>query len=230
MSYYQFRLQAGVPFRVNVSGKLILVDDVDGAAGVDITPIRGGSNQRTMPKRKKAFKFWIDYDAIELQADAACTVSMFLSFTDVSLGFADGALVNVAGGVSVLNGPDSRVPVDVAGGVVNVTADNVGVSNTDANPVPVKLQAFANLVHLPAVAVNTGAAQAVVADATLKRLRLRNESSTARIAVGGAGVTMANAAIILEPGDTFIESDAAGASWFAVSDTNGASLRVMGVK
>jgi hypothetical protein len=41
---------------------------------------------------------------------------------------------------------------------------------------------------------------------------------------------MANAALILEPGDTWAEDDAAGAAWYAVSDIAGADVRVMGVK
>jgi hypothetical protein len=50
------------------------------------------------------------------------------------------------------------------------------------------------------------------------------------VAIGGAAVTMANAAIILRPGDIWVEDDAPGAAWYAVADTAGADVRVMGVK
>lgn len=249
MSYYQFRLQAGEPMQAPISGKLILVDDVDGAAGVDITPMRNNSTLRTLPKRKKAFKVWIDYDAVVLRADSACTVSIFLSFTDVSLGFADGALVNVAGGISVLNGLDERVPVDLAGGTVEVTASNVGISNTDANAVPMRQRdgdawkvdqkadsvfitqekVLSNLIDLAAVPVGLARVQ-VLNDATLKRARFRNTHATAAIALGGASVTLADAAVVLQPGDIWNEADAPGAIWHAISDTAGVSLAIMGVK
>lgn len=216
MSYYKFRLQAGVPFQAAVQGRMILVDEVDGAAGVDITPMRNNSTLRTLPNRKKAFKLWIDYDAIVLQAATACTVSLFLSVTDVSLGFADGALVNVAGGVEILNGLDKRIPVDLAGGTVNVNASSV------AN------QALNTIVNLAQVVVGVAAAS-VVNDNTLRRLRFRNSHATANIALGGAGVTM-ESPILLGPGQSWIEEDAAGANWYAISDTAGATLAMQGLK
>lgn len=222
MSYYNFRLKAGVPFRVNVSGKMILVDDVDGAAGVDITPIRGGSNQRTMPKRKKAFKFWIEYDAIELEAETDCSVSMFLSFTDVSLGFADGALVNVVGGVSIVNDPGSRVPVDLAGGNVEVTATNVGISNTDAAPVPTKAKLAGAVAHSEPVGVGVVAVKVLEPSATRRGARFRN-AGAAPFAIGGAGVTFAAATDIVMPGETWNEIDAPGAAWYAICEAGSAS-------
>jgi hypothetical protein len=230
MAYYRIPLQANKAYRLDVPGTIILVDGIDGAAGVDITPILNGTPQRTMPSRKTAFKYRTPYDAVELQAAADCTVAIFLTTNDVSLGFADGAQVNVAGGVSILNAADERVPVDLAGGVVNVTATNVGISNTNANPVPVRSQTLNTLVdHLPAV-INTGAAQLLINDATLQRLRIRNAHATALLALGGPAVTLANAAIVLQPGDSWLEDDAAGAAWYATSDTNGTDVRVMGVK
>lgn len=250
MTYRKFTLKAGKPIQVPVSGKVILVDDTGAAEGVDITPMRGTSELTKMPKRQKAFKCFEDYDAIVLEAAVDCTVALFLSQTDVSLGFASGALVNVRGDVSILNDPDNpvpvgllpgaavtvangaanRIPVDIGGGTVAVTADNVGVNNANDKPVPMQFQALASLVNNPALVVNNVAA-AVPADATLKRAYFRNASANgARIALGGAGVTMAAAAIILQPGDMWAETDAAGAAWYAVADIAGAELRVLGVK
>jgi hypothetical protein len=240
--YYEFNLKAGQEFLAAVSGQLILVDDIGAADGIDITPVLNNSNGRTMPARKKAFKCWTPYDAVILRADVDTRVSMFLSSKDVSLGFADGALVNVAGEVVIGNDAGQRVPVDVAGGTINVTADNVGISNTDANPVPVKAKTddanpiivkrarLSTLVDLAPKVINAGAAQALVADATLQRIRVRNASATQTVAIGGAGVTLANAAIVLGPGDMWDEDGAAGAAWFAVADADGADVRIQGVK
>lgn len=126
-------------------------------------------------------------------------------------------------------------------GVITNTVSTTGViTNSDAQAVPVAQKAgtvfatqaekLTNIVdHAPAV-INNGAAQLLINDATYKRLRVKNASASARVAIGGAAVTMANAAIILEPGDVWVEDDAAGASWYAVSDTAATDVRVMGVK
>jgi hypothetical protein len=166
---------------------------------------------------------------VTLSAPVDCTVALFLSKNDVSLGFADGSAVNVSGQVQVTNGVGARVPVDIGGGVVTVTADNVGISNTNDLAVPVRNQALSVLLDIANVVVGVAAAS-VSNDATLRRLRFRNESVTARIGLGGAGVTMAKAAVIIGPGEMWIEDDAAGANWYAISDTAGADLRMFGVK
>lgn len=228
--FYRFTLKAGIDNQVSIKGKMILVDDLDGADGVDITPMLNGSTGRTMPGRKKAFKCWVDYDAVVLRSDTDCTVAIWLAKTDVSLGFTDGAFVNVAGGVSITNDQGSRVPVDLAGGVVNVNATNVGINNDDENAVPVRTQALSTIVDGAPVQVNSGQALMIVSDPTLRRLRIRNASDSARVALGGPGVTLAGAAIVLQPGDIWMEDDAPGAAWYAVSDTNGAAVCVTGVK
>lgn len=230
MAYYSIPLKAGVAHVQDVPGSLILVDGIVGAAGVDVTPIVNGSRQVTMPGRKAGFKYRTQYDAVELVAAADCQVRIFLTTNDVTLGFTDGAQVNVLGSVQVTNGVDARLPVDVAGGTVNVTATNVGINNTDASPVPTRRAALSQLVHLAPVAVGTGAAQQIAADATLKRLTIYNADLTARVAIGGATVTLANAAIILQPGDTWTEDQGAAINWYAVSDKAGADVRVMGAK
>jgi hypothetical protein len=132
--------------------------------------------------------------------------------------------------VAITNGDDQRVPVDIAGGAVTVTASNVGINNADANAVPVRNQALDTIVDHSPSAINTGAAQLLVNDSTYRLLRIRNASNTQVIALGGAAVTLANAAIILQPGDTWEETAAAGAPWYATSDANGADVRVMAVK
>lgn len=53
------------------------------------------------------------------------------------MGWADGAAVSVPDGVVIQNTGANRVPVDVGGAVIEVTATNVGINNTDATAVPV---------------------------------------------------------------------------------------------
>jgi hypothetical protein len=217
MAYYRFQLKAGVPFRTTVSGRVILIDDLGGASGLDITPNYGGRDLPNMPDRKKAFKFMEPFDSVTLTAPVDCNVGLFLSSSDVSLGFADGSLVNVSGQVTIANGAGARVPVDVAGANVQVTATNVGN------------QALNTILDLAAKNVGT-VAVSVSNDATLRRLRFRNTTADATIALGGAGVTIATSPIILGPGQSYFEEDAAGANWYAISDKANATLNVQGLK
>lgn len=237
MAYYALRLQAGVPYTHNVAGKLILLDSTGDADGVDIATIRNGTPQSTMPMRKAAFRLVEAYDGVMLTAAVTTTVGIFLSFEDVQLGVADGAAVKVPEGVNITN--EVPIPVEFAGTVTPVLGV-VTVDNTNAEAIPVlqktgdvftvqAAQMGSIVDHGPAV-INTGAAQLLVSDSTLKGLRIKNASASARVALGGAAVTMANASIILEPGDMWLEDDTAGAAWYAVSDTAGADVRVMGIK
>ena len=72
--------------------------------------------------------------------------------------------------------------------------------------------------------------QIAPSDASLRKLRVRNRHATAILAIGGAGVTLANAAIQLQPGEVWLEDDAASAGWYAVSDTDGVKVQIQGLK
>jgi hypothetical protein len=216
--YYSMRLKGGVPTRITAAGRVILVDSTGAADSIDITPMRGGQELRLIPDRQKAFKCHVDFDAVVFQAPVDCTVGVFLSMTDVSLGFADGMLLKVSGDVSVTNDPDNPVPVSLQGGTVNVTATNVGINNqltiiTDFVPASVGIERVQ-----------------LVGDPTQKRLRIRNGHGTAVLAIGGPNLSLANAAIKLQPGDMWIEEDAPGATWYAISDTANTPVQIQGLK
>lgn len=236
MSFYNLRLQAGVPYVHNVEGKVLLVDSTGAADGVDIALMRNGTPQTTMPMRKAAFRLVEAYDGVMLTSPVATSVGIFLSFEDVQLGVADGAAVKVPDGVAINN--TEPIPV-LFGGTVTPVLGVVTVDNTSGEAIPIaqvagttfttEAKPMGSLVN-PAPVVVGLAATALIADATLKRLRIRNGHATAIVALGGAGVTLANAAIQLLPGDIWLEKDAAGAAWFAVSDTAGTPVQVNGVK
>lgn len=101
--------------------------------------------------------------------------------------------------------------------------------DSTSGAVPVQNEKLTTFVHQAAVSVGV-AATALVSDATLKRLYIRNGHATAVVYIGGAGVTTANGAIKLGPGDTWIEEDAAGAAWYAISDTAATNVLVQGMK
>lgn len=240
--YYSFRLKANQPTQAPVRGRVILLDDTGVADGIDITPIINGAEGRTMPSRKKAFKCTTDYDGVVLQASVDTTVSIFLSANDVSLGFADGALVNVLGEVTVGNDPGQRVPVDIGGGNVQVTATAVGINNTEANPVPMvqpagqsfmvdqkagaefKIRGYlaGAVADIAPVAVTEARPRVVDQSPTRRGLRLRN-SGLYPVGMGGQNVTMANAVVLIQPGEVWNENEAPGAAWYCVTAAGQAS-------
>ena len=215
--FYTINLTANKPYTHDVPGALILIDDIIGATGVDIALVHNGREAKFVPNRKTAFRMKAPFDAVIFRSAVACTVTVFLTFTDVSLGFADGASVNVDGQVKITNDGASRVPVDIGGGTVNVTASGVTVGNTDATAVPVK-QLMAAAVSDPAPVAVTAAATVILAALPARRgLRLRNAGVNA-VAIGGALVTFAAAAVVIQPGETWAEGDAPGAAWYGICE------------
>lgn len=110
--------------------------------------------------------------------------------------------------------------------LVTFTASQV----PNSQALPVKKQALATITNFTPVTINTGAAQALVSDATQQILRIRNGHATATLYIGATGVTTVNAAIVLAPGDLWIEEEAAGAAWYATSDTAGCNVQIQGLK
>lgn len=218
MAYYRLKLSANVPYTQDTPGALILIDGVDGADSVDLTLVSNNGGRTRIPDRRAAFKYVERFDSVILEASSDCVVGVFLSFSEVSLGFTNGAQVNVAGEVAVTNDAGNPIPVSVQGGDIFVTANNVGVNND-----------LKTITDFLPVDVGTVAA-VLVGDPAQKRLRVRNGHGSAVVALGGAGVTLANAAVRLLPGDVWIEEDAPGATWYAVSDTANSTVQIQGLK
>lgn len=159
-------------------------------------------------------------------------VEAFICAGDVDVQIATGLQVTVdnasANPVPVMT--PSGAPLAVAfAGTVEPVLGVVTVDNNNDEAIPVQQQALSTIVDKAPVTVGTSVT-ALVSDATLKRLRVRNSHDSGVVAIGGAGVTLVNGAIQLQPGDTFIEEDAAGAAWYAISDTENTVVQVQGLK
>ncbi|MGZ4837645.1 MAG: hypothetical protein ACXVZR_03785 [Terriglobales bacterium] len=227
MSYYRIPLKAGQPLTQKSNGTLLLIDSIGAASGVDVMLTKvGGSDGITMPNRQAAFRLVEAYEAVTFTAAVDTVIGVFLSTSDVQLGLTAGSAISVPGGVKVTNDPASPIPVNFTGTVAPVIGT---LNNDDAHAVPVRKQALTVLVDMAPVNIGLAAA-ALVSDATLKRLTIRNSHPTAKIAIGGAGVTMANGARVLNPGDVWVEEDAAGAAWYAISDTANTTVQLGGAK
>jgi hypothetical protein len=325
MSYKLIRLTAGLEMRVDIPGRLILVDSVSTGQGVDISLVRSGTPSQYIPGRQAGFRLVEDFGGVLLRSALDCEVGIFLATNDVQLGGTAGGAVVIPSGVAVTNdlahsipvtltssSNTTPIPVSLASIRVNntegqaipvrfdgtvepvlgvVTIDNsdaeaiptrqkpgevfevhvnnaapipvlqkpgevfevhvnnavpmavslteTKINNSDAQAVPVTQKAGAvfSVKDVPCATITNFApvtaglaAVALVADATQRRLRIRNAHGSALVAIGGLGVTMASGAVVLAPGDIWTEDAAAGAAWYVVSDTAGAPVQVQGLK
>jgi hypothetical protein len=240
---YSEYLAAGVPLQLAVGGNVLYVQRSEAGQVLNIEFISGASKQ-SVERVGKGFKAAPagGFDSIRITAGAAGNVDFVVTDGEIDVKFDDAATIigNDDGqAIPIRTKQGQRLSVDIGGGNVEVTATNVGINNTDANPVPVaqkagavftvERKAYAQIVNAAPVAVGQVATK-VSDDATLKRLAIRNASDSAIVALGGAGVTLANAVIFLQPGDVFIETEAAGAAWYGIADGAGASVQIQGVK
>lgn len=220
MKSYSELIVAGSPVKLTIGGRLLYIQRSSAGAVLDVT-FHSGAGTQTVSGVGKGFRAGPvgGFDTITLKASVDSTVEFIVTDGDVNAQFDDAATVigNDDGQAIPIRMPAGvRLPVDLAGGTVTVNAGSV------------ELKQLTTLVSKPSANVMKVAAQ-VMNDATLKRLMFRNGSSTAQIALGGVGVTL-DSPIILTPGDIYVESDAAGVAWYAISDEDNAKLTMMGMK
>ncbi|KUZ07002.1 hypothetical protein WI28_23050 [Burkholderia diffusa] len=138
-------------------------------------------------------------------------------------------------GIDLLATVDTNVTFIIADGDVDLQLSNVGVqvTNTAGNPVPVSIvgepgapfqvqpvPAGTVATDVASVAVSNVGGPLIAAAAGRKSLRVRNVGPGQLAITSAAATAFAAAAIVLQVGDTFIETDAPQAAWYAVSDTN----------
>ncbi|WP_423394444.1 hypothetical protein [Burkholderia sp. LMG 21824] len=201
-------------------------------AGAKLTPALGFVTVAITTSADNNVAFIVTQGDIDIQ----------LNQTSVQIANGNGNPVPVA----IVSEPGSPFPVTVQGTVnvsgATLTATNVGINNTSANPVPVSLVSepgapvqvsapasapVAVQVQPPAsapadaspVVVGTSGIALIAASAGRKGLRVRNAGTGQLAITAAAGTTFANAAVVIQPGDTYIERDAPQAAWYAISDT-----------
>lgn len=275
MSYKLIRLDAGIEMRVDIPGRVLLVDSVTTGQGVDIALLRNSTPAPYIPGRQAGFRLVEDFGGVILKSALDCEVGIFLSLNDVQLGGTAGGDVVIPNGVEITNKLAASIPVTLTSSSnttpIPVSLASIRVNNTEAQAIPVSFAGTVapvlgvvtvdntNAEAIPvlqkpgesfdvrpgvgatfpvslagespvrtylaaavtnAAAVNVTAAVGVLLAAAPARrsIRLRNVGASA-IAIGANGLTFANAAVIIQPGETWIESDAPGAAWYCICDT-----------
>lgn len=138
--------------------------------------------------------------------------------SDVSIGLPEGygeQFPEMFNSITITSDISQTVKFGYAMGVVKV--DRTTIVNSQATTTD----------NLSPVALGITATLIMTGDATRRRLILTNPSTnTGAIALGGPSLTAANAARWLEPGDSYIETDAAPAAVYGLADVAGEEINI----
>ncbi|MBA9877454.1 MAG: hypothetical protein QM625_22730 [Ralstonia sp.] len=117
-------------------------------------------------------------------------------------------------------GSGSASIVSIASSAPDVSLVTVGIDPSQpAIPVQVQPPASAPTDVNPVAVTGVGAAL-IAANASRKGLRVRNVGPGKLAITAAAATTFANAAVVLQVGDVWNETDAPQAAWYAVSDSS----------
>lgn len=223
-------LNTGQSWPLHIAGRYFRL--LAAAASVDVLFYQGG--REVYAASQVDAGFWAMPDGGFDRFDVVCTAggpqSVKLAVSNGEGGY-DVATVSIGGTVEVSNDAGNPLPVN---GTVEVTNDvgnplpvngTVEVTNDVGNPLPVQECDAATITDAAPVSVGTAATLLCAAAASRRGVRLTN-AGTDVVYLGSSGVTTANGAISIAPGQTYFEDRAAAAAWYGISATAGQSVRV----
>ena len=249
--------------RVDIPGRVLLVDSVTTGQGVDITLLRNSTPFQSIPGRMPGFRMVEDFGGIILKSALDCEVGIFLAINDVQLGGTAGGAVLVPEGVNITNGLANSIPVTLTSSSnttpIPVSLASIRVSNTAAQPIPVNFAGTVapvlgvvtidntndeaipvlqkpgavfevrqtrptTVINSAPVDVADAAGLLLVASASRRGARIRNVGPNT-VAIGASGIVFDDAAVLINPGETWNEDEAPGAAWYAICQ-DGESARI----
>lgn len=204
---FSIPLTANVPLRQFFTGKCIALVDTGAADGVSLT-LFGLSQQDAEEFGEVGRNFSLYspdriFHGAEFTATTNCTLQVIVSNYRVET--LDGANLTVT-----LDADQIPLPVETSRGDAPGNPFYVSGLTLDTTPA-------ASIVDDAAVAVTSAGAALLAADADRLEVRFTNIGSGA-VALGAVGITWAKRALVLEPGDTWVETKAAALVWRAITD------------
>ncbi|MEC4722940.1 hypothetical protein RY831_27655 [Noviherbaspirillum sp. CPCC 100848] len=112
---------------------------------------------------------------------------------------------------------------------VDVTSALQAIAVNISGAAEMTVKQAATINNIAPVAVGTAQTLLVAADATRRGLRFTNNGSSV-VYIGGNGVTVANGAIAIGAGQTWIEDQAAPGAWYGISGVAGQQMRIQEIK
>lgn len=211
MSYQEVTLDASGTFQASESGKLFLLESISGAGLATVDIRRGGKRVFRGLKRQRGLRIFSErgFDLVRLEAPAGTVIGYTIADEDIRLEVADGMTVAIPAGVVVTNTALNRVPVDVGGAVINVTATAVEIDQK-----AVTVAGYAYTVPAAGIAVSTAAAPG------RRAIHFRNADASVDCYLAAfAAAAKTDCPILLRAGECLLIDDrSAAAAWVAFSD------------
>ncbi|OJA63802.1 hypothetical protein BGV68_01915 [Burkholderia ubonensis] len=195
-------LKAGQAQRHLVGGNLFLMVTNGGATDIEVTIEKQGRATNVFSGVPRGFKFRAPegFTSISFLTAEDAHIEFIITSGDVDTNLVDGATVNVGSMPPIVIANPATQPVPVAEqNWPHALRDGLAIVNEKAVP----------LTGVPSLVVTPPAGA--------KAIRLRNVGKEV-IALGGPGLTAANAVIVLNPGAIREETDANLAPIWGVSD------------
>lgn len=203
-------LTAGVTSRQQSPGSYFMILDTGAASSVDlvIRVAQQSAEHLTTAKRgtKAKLQNGATFESIELTSTVNCVVQIVISDGMVDFETTDGATVLIGNPGAILTSNDRGspgLPVYVNG---TISGNPTALAVVDDAPVA----ATAAVGALLPVLVNRVSA------------RITNTGANP-VAIGSATLTWAKAAVIINPGDTWVEERGANLAWYCICNTGLAS-------
>jgi len=203
---FQVNLTAGVVWRQQTAGAFFVLMSTGVASSVDVRFVDHAHELEHITTASRGLKARMPagrkFNAVEFLSTVPCTLSFIISDGAIDVDIIDGATVTIG----------------------NTGANPVPVSNdrgSPGNPVYVNtalagLPAAVAIADDAAIPVTAALTACVAANANRIRVIFTNQDPTNPVAIGGAGLTWAKRAIVLQPGDTWVEERGANLAWSAI--------------
>lgn len=216
MPQFSCNVKANTPFPLGVPGSYFSILETGSASFVAMRIMRGSQEVEQVRTARRGLQARVreKFSMVELRSAIDTTVEVIVSDGEVEVDSTDGASVLA----TIANTP---LPVVNDRGA---PANPVHVVGLTANDAPAT-----GLDEPAAVAVNAAITPLVGASATRRSVRFHNQGANP-VAIGAAGLTWAKRAVVLEPGDTWVEDRGANLALFAICNAGQATtVGVQGV-
>jgi hypothetical protein len=194
--------------RVEIAGRLFIIEDTGAAASVEVRVVIVGGNDEDISAAVKGFKVRMTaghFAAVLMRSTIAADVKIIVSDNDIDLNLIEGAAVN-----ATLVNP-LPVPVQNDRGTPGNLMFVSGVSVADAPATAATNNA--------AVACTAVAAVIAAADATCRELRIYNIGPDPVMIGPATGLAWAKRTIVIEAGDVWVETRGPNLAWSGICDT-----------
>lgn len=209
MKSYRETITAGQPLYLPVGGRVLYIQNAPSGPILNVEFVRRDSQSQKVERVGKGFKAQPTepFEGVRISTTVTQVVDFIITEGEIEIAFNEDE--------SIIGNTDAKaVPVRT---VVGQPLEVLFAGTVAPVLGSVTIIQATTVTNVEPVAVTAVAGVLVAAAAGRRGLRVRNVGANA-VAIGGAGVTFANAAVVIQPGETWNENEAAPAAWSAICD------------